>query len=1031
MKKGFVKKTVFGLVFLATMISVISGAFMGGRAFAEPVSETNEASTGAASQDNCKNAFGGISFAICGLAERGGNVLDYGYEWLDRIEDFSILKPTDLGDASPVRLIWQKMTDIAGTVPIIMIIVVIICQIFGIGNYAIKAVFSKLIMVPILMSLSFSGCAVLADLSNILGSAIGNIFKSVEETVGISDSLSFSAVWQALVGGGAITVGGIAIFMAASAHTVTSLFFAMVPIILGGIAAIVVGLFTVALRNVVVMALTIASPVALVSLLLPAFFGRMNSLFRWWRVTFMQMLIFYPSFSALRGTAHLAGATIIASASDGFWLIIGIAVQILPLFLSWKLLHMSGTVLGMVSSTMKGWTNPALRGVQGWAASHSELAKSKGLAKDKPMLPMTRLRQWLSDRRVYRTEETLANYGSAHGRGVAYSAKKNKNKDGKATNLGIERYKRMIMNKENESIVKENSMFFADGIQGLYRERHFLNRTISNKEDLVELDNRAIKAFDEGFLLDRQYENIEYSNQRSRFKRFQDAQLAHLDANLPNKTEKGSTPHKSFRGSEAERRTAEERYERIKSIMGDEAGVGYAYGYAAQQFTLARNVRQGATYTGATLLPNTRDIVASLNEMSKKGNARDYIDDIVSGIMVLNDRGDTDLIKDQVINILNSEKGVLKGSYAAQTLSNVLRTVKKDPMLLATQKIINLEGAAYASGESGKEELDFKDLFLGYYEDENGKKHYAKHGGILKTMAGMSFTGIERTVLKSIQQSIEEYSKDENGNRDIKKESELRDRFFDSNMPAIISAINAEPSGSDAMNALVSFVTGYNKKVNPDDGKVGLKSVWDDEKDTDRQNKLKEMYGSNTMKWLSSQTAAQLAGIRTDMRDPMFANLMWMYMNGSIDVSSWTSDMQNERTELINNYNNTSDADLRKKIGQKMANVELRNLLLKNGAMDMLAFMNYNGGLAATKPWFKTMLGAGPYDRDAVTNLKTVINSSGSNVDAWLKSAKIELHKAFGSNSMIEHMLDMYSQAPGVTVPLLNQYLSSMLDFTA
>ena len=150
----------------------------------------------------------------------------------------------------------------------------------------------------------------------------------------------------------------------------------LIPVVLGALVAVASGLITIALRQAVVALLIMISPLAIVAYMLP----NTEDLFKKWKKLLTQMLVFYPMFSLLFGASSLAGWAIIASAKDGFGLLLGVAVQIFPLFFSWSLRKMSGTFLSTINGKIQSLAARPLAANRAWADSQRQLTKQRNLA---------------------------------------------------------------------------------------------------------------------------------------------------------------------------------------------------------------------------------------------------------------------------------------------------------------------------------------------------------------------------------------------------------------------------------------------------------------------------------------------------------------------------------------------------------------------------------------------------------------------------------------------------------------------------
>lgn len=344
--------------------------------------------------DSCKDSLGAIGWLVCPTTGAIAGAVDFLYSL---IQDILVINPIMIKDGEPTYEIWKYCLGLANIVFIIFLLVVIYSQItgFGISNYGVKKALPKLIVVAVLVNLSFLVCAIGVDLSNIVGSSLRGVFDSVEEAAAkgmTANGVAVSGVdvFSALVGGSTLAIGGAVVAFE------TGAIWLMIPMILGALVAVVTGLITIALRQAVVVLLVMIAPLAVVAYMLP----NTEGLFKKWRKLLVQMLVFYPMFSLLFGASSLAGFAIIASAQDGFGVLLGMAVQIFPLFFSWKLMQMSGTFLGDVNAKMRGLTAPALAAAGGFALGRR--MQTKAYRTQYGRTPYSRLQKYLDNRKALR-----------------------------------------------------------------------------------------------------------------------------------------------------------------------------------------------------------------------------------------------------------------------------------------------------------------------------------------------------------------------------------------------------------------------------------------------------------------------------------------------------------------------------------------------------------------------------------------------------------------------------------------------------
>lgn len=326
----------------------------------------------------CNNQSGALGWLICPSSGAISKAVDSIYA---TIEDFLVINPIPADSSSTIHIVWDYVKGFTNIVFIIFLLVVVISHLtgFGLANYGWKRILPRLIIVGILVNLSFIICQIAVDISNLLGYGLRDLFLSVEENAIMSGAIrNVTVTWADLVNvvTGAATAAGIGIALSGG---LIAVFWTLVPVLLGAIVSIAIGFITIAMRQALVAVLVMISPLAFVCFLLP----NTEKWFTKWKDTLFKMLIFYPAFSFLFGASHLAGWAIITSSvnengeTSGFGVLLGLAVQVFPLFFSWSLMKMSGTILGTVNQKLHGLAAKPLSAVSRISESNRDYARRK------------------------------------------------------------------------------------------------------------------------------------------------------------------------------------------------------------------------------------------------------------------------------------------------------------------------------------------------------------------------------------------------------------------------------------------------------------------------------------------------------------------------------------------------------------------------------------------------------------------------------------------------------------------------------
>lgn len=849
--------------------------------------EENQNSSGK-SADGCKSSLGALGWLVCPTTGKISEAIDWLY---GRIEEILVIRPISTEDGSPIYEIWKYFLGFSNIVFVIFLLIVIYSQLtgFGISNYGVKKALPKLIVMAILVNLSFLICLFAIDVSNILGNSIRGLFKAVEESA-VSTSVmeggatSYANLYSSLAGGTALAVGGAMIAFDLGA------IWMLIPTVLGAIVSVVTGLITISLRQAVVVLLVMISPLAIVAYVLP----NTEKWFQKWKELLIKMLIFYPMFSLLYGASSLAGFAIIMSAKDGFGLILGMAVQILPLFFSWKLMQMSGTILSGVNMRLRGMAARPLMANRAWAGSHMMNTRMKRLASERPISPSLRLMQFMANRRVEREANIHDNMELTKMRGMAYRSRRHytRTESGvKPSRRGEQMYEKQARSLEYQQMVMRDANTMNKGLS------YMAASGTRDAQRLGRLDNRMISAAIALKTEQARGEKIEYDNAKGMYERMNTAINAHMDDVKGFEMKDGKkTRRKNYQfhldPNSMEHNAALVQYNAMQQIMeGNVGDVQFAAAATAYGFDTQKKIVEGKMQKYFDMTVPTQDVVNRLNEFTQQKNAGENIDMIISGLRVLNKRGDTDLVRKQLENLFNRESGIELGSHALQAISSFCMFDVKgnDPALRRFGKYINLQTAKmFNEGDPSerrtRKDISFYEYVNGEYidrdekgniiTDENGQVKIVKTKKSAPTLLkGTSFKDMERTAIMDMQEMIRnnsvELSVDANGNEiqkfSYKKFKENESAFWNAIMPNVIGDHFSFLSGSEQINAMSKGITGIDVGKHKFDwegifGKENAKQLTAEQK-----KDYIEFLNKRTKTFLGGQVPSQIARTKSDM----------------------------------------------------------------------------------------------------------------------------------------------------------------------
>jgi hypothetical protein len=376
---------------------------------AEPLADTSS---------QCVKSSKAVSWILCPIIDAVASAVDSIYEL---VQSLFALPPLTQEANSPVYIVWNYMRSITNIVFVIFIIIIIYSQItgFGIKNYGIKKTLPRIIIAAILVNLSFIICTLAIDISNILGVQLHGLFETIKENA--IQSGAFAAAPPNTWGKIAATVTGIGVGAGAVALAggIGATFWAIAPLLLGALIAIVSAVLTLAARQALVPLLVMISPLAFVCYLLP----NLEKMFKKWQDLLMKLLIFFPMFSLLFGGSQLASWVITQNAQNFFMSLIGLAVRFFPLFFAPTLLKMSGTVLGKVGDAVNKVGAPLKKGFGAYADEHKKTARAEHNAFSRA--PSAYVARYLNMRKVNRENRKIVGEETLKQQGQEYANRKN------------------------------------------------------------------------------------------------------------------------------------------------------------------------------------------------------------------------------------------------------------------------------------------------------------------------------------------------------------------------------------------------------------------------------------------------------------------------------------------------------------------------------------------------------------------------------------------------------------------------------
>ena len=898
---------------------------------------------------SCSEQIGILSFIVCpttGLLAKGIDAL------YSTIETFLVIKPITSDNKSPIYIIWSYIRNVANILFIIFLLLIVYSQVTGLGfsNYNIKKMLPKLIIAAILVNFSYLICQVLVDVSNIIGNALKSFLEGIATTAiqnqhpeaKLDEPLNIYDIFLAIAGGTSLTIlGGVGIATAVAASGgLLSILFTLIPIVFAGFIAVVVGLITISLRQAVVILLTITSPIIFALYVLP----NTHKYYLKWKSIFAQMLVFFPAFSFLFGVSKVLGYLFIFSSETPFGVIIGIAVQVLPIMFAVKMLSMSKSVLGDVNQALSGISgklNGAVSKEFSTAASLARANYQKRALEGKggPLRPdMTINRIYMQNQtfREHRKKRAEEDQGLLIDEQIL--ARQNN-----TPIIGYHKNGKPIYSKADP--IKKNSEMLDE-----YRHRELKYRTenankrvnnlMSNMGDYIdkydyqnkELKNLA-KRQTENFLeqktVDHEIHNNDVASDKFYLNKMKEINEKYIDSHSENSA-------KRFNLTEAEIAKNDKEFQKY---------IVRAAGTSAWDYDPALNIKNPKhvidaidSVLGDISVDYDREYQASLNrrttyysrihsgvlnnDFKKAINDADF-ERVIATMRVMAARGDYDKVLEGIIDLSDNGK-IIAGTENANVLFKELMAFKDaDPVLGRFGKFGNIETAAWSTGKRQDNRITFEQFATGKLKDLNGEEKTTKFN-LAQALKGTSLIKAERTVFGEINNVSQKYGVD----------------LFDATLSNVSSAALNFQSGGDQMYSLINLITGldaadWNNADTRDDKVLELTQ------DPNKRDRLDSSLKKATT-FLSKQKAANIISMKSDV----FNGIMQLFTAKSFkDLTADESEIPTDPIEKQKYYEaklaEAKDAAKETFIKQ-IESSDARNVILSSQKSGAIAQMDNN-----------------------------------------------------------------------------------------
>lgn len=312
-----------------------------------------------------------LSWIACPLIDAGAGMTDYIFENFVQplLENVPISSNKDDG----AFVAWQTFRIFGNAILVGALLVMVFAQNIGrfVDAYTIKKMAPRIVVGAIAINISFYLCLAAIDITNIIGSGMSQIltapFIDQNSFNGIQiDATASNNTVTGVLGGGLLAGAAAMIFTSSTVVVAVGIISMMMPLIVSiGLISLAV-LFTVVIRQALIIFLTAISAVAIACFILPG----TEKYFRKWMDLFVKTLMVYPIIAVIFAMSNVMGSIILKGASGGAagtaQIITAILVVYAPLVLVPFAFKFAGGAIGAVYGAAAG---VAAKGSAGFANS--------------------------------------------------------------------------------------------------------------------------------------------------------------------------------------------------------------------------------------------------------------------------------------------------------------------------------------------------------------------------------------------------------------------------------------------------------------------------------------------------------------------------------------------------------------------------------------------------------------------------------------------------------------------------------------
>lgn len=342
------------------------------------VAEAGAASSDASAQTNpdCQSGGDPLNWILCPVFDGVAGITDWIFEQI--LQPLLTTTPLSTDPDSATYKIWSNFRIYGNIFLVIALLVIVFGQSIGGGlvdAYTAKKVLPRLVIATILINLSLYIVAALVDITNIIGGSIGALMTAPLQDAG-AFKITPSGVQSGSIAGVAIGSAGIGALLfkvaplASMSFLVHAVSFAALFIIMPAVLGMLAAFITLVLRQAVILALVLISPLAFALYCLP----NTEQYFRKWWSFLWQALLVYPIIIIIFAVADILSVTLYETGpNDPLAAVISFVLQFLPLLMIPFAFRLAGGAMGRIHDVLTNYNKRGQEAVKGNSANPNSL----------------------------------------------------------------------------------------------------------------------------------------------------------------------------------------------------------------------------------------------------------------------------------------------------------------------------------------------------------------------------------------------------------------------------------------------------------------------------------------------------------------------------------------------------------------------------------------------------------------------------------------------------------------------------------